>query len=205
MTTSAITGILVGSILGILGLDLAFVFGVLAFFLNFIPNVGSIIAVLLPLPLAIVPPGAFAREQLTLNDATEEIEQLSDWVLENLGDETPLHFTAFHPDFKLRDKPRTPPETVHAARRIARERGLKYVYEGNIHSDGGHTLCPGCGREVIRRSWHRVLEYQVGEDGTCAYCGYKIKGYFASPSPPQNNKPGVFRSGKDSQNNFSAV
>ena len=141
----------------------------------------------------------------TLNDATGEIEQLSDWVLENLGDETPLHFTAFHPDFKLRDKPRTPPETVHAARRIARARGLKYVYEGNIHSDGGHTICPGCGREVIRRSWHRVLEYQVGEDGTCAYCGYKIKGYFASPSPPQNNKPGVLRSGKDSQNNFSAV
>ncbi len=68
----------------------------------------------------------------TLNDGDSEFKELCDWVLDNLGDDVPLHFTAFHPDFKLRDKPPTPPETLHRARRIAREMGLKYVYEGNI-------------------------------------------------------------------------
>ena len=140
----------------------------------------------------------------TLNDSSDEIERLSDWILENLGDETPLHFTAFHPDFKLRDKPHTPPETIHAARRIARERGLKFVYEGNIHSDGGHTLCPGCGREVIRRSWHRILEYQVGEDGSCAHCGHKIKGYFTLPSSLRDNGGDVPRSERETRRGFRA-
>jgi hypothetical protein len=71
-------------------------------------------------------------------------------VLENLGDDVPLHFTAFNPDFKLRDKPPTPPETLHCARRMAMQMGLKYVYEGNIYSDGGNTICPGCkqGRDL---------------------------------------------------------
>src|SRR5208337_987026 len=77
-------------------------------------------------------------------------------VLENLGDDVPLHFTAFHPDFKLRDKPATPPDTLHRARRMAMQMGLKYVYEGNIFSDGGNTICPGCRQVVIKRSWHSV-------------------------------------------------
>ena len=77
----------------------------------------------------------------TLNDGDSEFKELCDWVLENLGDDVPLHFTAFHPDFKLQDKPPTPPETLHRARRIAMQMGLKYVYEGNIYSDGGeHDL-----------------------------------------------------------------
>ena len=100
---------------------------------------------------------------------------LREWILEKLGPDVPLHFTAFHPDFKLRDKPRTPPETLHTARRIAREVGLHYVYEGNIYSDGANTLCPKCGELLVRRSWHDVLENHL-QDGACARCGFAIAG-----------------------------
>ena len=112
------------------------------------------------------------------NDGDDEFKELCGWVLENLGDDVPLHFTAFHPDFKLRDKPATPPETLHRARAIARGMGLRYVYEGNIHSDGGNTICPGCKQIVIARSWHAVVSNRV-KDGCCANCGTKIAGVFA--------------------------
>ena len=111
----------------------------------------------------------------TLNDAGSETRQLAEWVLEHLGPDVPLHFTAFHPDFKLRDKPATPPETIHAARAIALEVGLHYVYEGNIYSDGAHTACPSCHAMVIRRSWHSVLENRLKE-GCCSSCGVAIPG-----------------------------
>jgi pyruvate formate lyase activating enzyme len=114
----------------------------------------------------------------TLNDGDSEFKELCDWVLENLGDDVPLHFTAFHPDFKLQDKPPTPPETLHRARRLAQQMGLKYVYEGNIHSDGGNTICPGCKQVVITRSWHSVMSNQL-KNGCCANCGTRIVGVFA--------------------------
>jgi pyruvate formate lyase activating enzyme len=113
----------------------------------------------------------------TLNDGDSEFKELCGWVLENLGDDVPLHFTAFHPDFKLRDKPATPPETLHRARRIAMEMGLKYVYEGNIHSDGGNTICPGCKHVVITRSWHAVMSNRL-KNGCCTNCGTRIPGVF---------------------------
>jgi len=115
-----------------------------------------------------------------LNDSPEETRLLADWVLENLGPNVPLHFTAFHPDFKLREKPRTPPETLHAARAIAREAGLHYVYEGNIHSEGAHTLCPSCNTVLIRRSWHDVLSNRL-KDGCCPKCGLAIPGRWTNP------------------------
>ena len=96
------------------------------------------------------------------------------------GPDVPLHFTAFHPDFKLRDKPSTPPETLHAARRIALDAGLHYVYEGNIHSDAAHTYCPGCGQILIRRSWHDVLQNSL-LDGTCPSCHLAIPGRWKNP------------------------
>jgi len=99
-------------------------------------------------------------------------------VLENLGDDVPLHFTAFHPDFKLNDKPPTPPETLHRARRMAIQMGLKYVYEGNIFSDGGNTICPGCRQTIIKRSWHSVMTNKL-KDGRCSNCGTKIAGVFS--------------------------
>ena len=123
----------------------------------------------------------------TLNDARDETLRLAEWVLEHLGPDVPLHFTAFHPDFKLRDKPRTPAETLHAARTIALDAGLHYVYEGNIHSDGAHTSCPGCGTMLIRRSWHDVLENRL-KNGCCPKCGLAIPGRWANPhgaTPPK--------------------
>jgi len=117
----------------------------------------------------------------TLNDDPAETRKLTEWVLTNLGPDVPLHFTAFHPDFKLRDKPRTPPETLHNARRIAREVGLHYVYEGNIYSDGANTLCPGCGAVLVRRSWHDVLENRI-KDGACSKCGAQIPGVWNKSS-----------------------
>jgi len=115
-----------------------------------------------------------------LNDDLAETRKLAEWILENLGPDVPLHFTAFHPDFKLRDKPKTPPETLHRARAIAREVGLHFVYEGNIFSDGAHTLCPKCGETLIRRSWHDVQQNRL-RDGACPKCGQKIPGRWSSP------------------------
>ena len=111
----------------------------------------------------------------TLNDDPEETRRLADWVREQLGPDVPLHFTAFHPDFKLQDKPRTPPETLHRARQIAREAGLHYVYEGNIYSEGANTYCPRCNELLIRRSWHDVLQNRLRE-GKCSKCGTAIAG-----------------------------
>ena len=115
-----------------------------------------------------------------LNDAADETRQLSEWVLEHLGPDVPLHFTAFHPDFKLQDKPRTPPETLHAARAVAMQSGLHYVYEGNIFSDGAHTSCPSCHTLVIRRSWHDVEQNRL-KNGCCPNCGLRIPGRWTDP------------------------
>jgi pyruvate formate lyase activating enzyme len=120
----------------------------------------------------------------SLNDEKEEVKELCGWILKNLGDDVPLHFTAFHPDFKLRDKPRTPPETLHVARQTAMEMGLKYVYEGNIYSDGGNTICPGCRRTILKRWWHQVSEVHISPEGMCTYCGQVISGHFQVPSRP---------------------
>lgn len=111
------------------------------------------------------------------NDDPEETKQLCRWVLENLGDSVPIHFTAFHPDFKMIDKPRTPAATLRRARQIALSAGVKYCYVGNVLDDEGQTtFCPNCGRALIRRSWHDILEYQLIESH-CP-CGQKIPGYF---------------------------
>jgi pyruvate formate lyase activating enzyme len=117
----------------------------------------------------------------TLNDSLDETRRLADWVLEDLGPDVPLHFTAFHPDFKLRDKPRTPPETLHAARAAALEAGLHYVYEGNIYSEGAHTSCPSCKAMLIKRSWHDVQKNALTPEGRCPKCGLAIPGRWTNP------------------------
>ncbi len=125
-----------------------------------------------------------------LNDDPGELRRLASWIVEHLGPDVPLHFTAFHPDFKLQDKPRTPPETLHAARRIALDAGLHYVYEGNIRSEAADTCCPGCGEILIRRSWHDVIENSL-RDGACPSCGRAIPGRWdnfqsaVAPAAPQ--------------------
>jgi pyruvate formate lyase activating enzyme len=117
----------------------------------------------------------------TLNDGAEEIGKLSEWMMQHLGPDVPLHFTAFHPDFKLQDKPPTPAETLHRARKIALDAGLHYVYEGNIFSEGANTYCPSCGELLIRRSWHNVLKNNM-KNGACPSCGLAIPGVWQRKS-----------------------
>jgi pyruvate formate lyase activating enzyme len=115
----------------------------------------------------------------TLNDDPLETRRLADWIVDHLGPDVPLHFTAFHPDFRLRDKPPTPPETLHLARKIALEAGLRYVYEGNIPDGAGDTYCPDCGTVLIRRDWHRILSNTL-HHGACPRCGQSIPGRWES-------------------------
>ena len=121
-----------------------------------------------------------------LNDAESETKQLAEWIGAELGDEVPLHFTAFHPDFKMRDIPRTPPSTLTRARQLARDVGLKYVYTGNVHDrDGGTTCCPRCAAPVIERDWYAIrpvgLRVGAGGVGSCRACGARIAGHFDLP------------------------
>jgi pyruvate formate lyase activating enzyme len=113
------------------------------------------------------------------NDSPEEIDAMTRWIERELGPDVPLHFTAFHPDYKMADIPATPVATLERSRRIARANGLRYVYTGNVHDEeGGTTYCPGCSSPVVVRDWHRILDYRVTESGDCAVCGHEIPGRF---------------------------
>lgn len=113
------------------------------------------------------------------NDSDAEVTSLARWVRAELGPDVPLHFTAFHPDFKMMDTPATPPETVKRARKIALDEGLHYVYTGNIHdAGGGSTWCPGCGGQLVRRDWHEVSDYRITPAQRCGACGTHIAGRF---------------------------
>jgi pyruvate formate lyase activating enzyme len=119
------------------------------------------------------------------NDSDAEITALSAWVARHLGTEVPLHFTAFHPDWKMRDTPPTPPATLTRARSIALAEGLQYVYTGNVHDlAGGSTHCPGCRRPVIQRDWYVIQGYELTAAGACRYCGTAIAGEFAAAPVP---------------------
>ena len=122
-----------------------------------------------------------------LNDAPGETRALSEWIRDHMGPDVPLHFTAFHPDYKMTDRPPTPPRTLSEARRIARSVGLRHVYTGNVHDrEGQTTFCPGCGAKVIERDWHAVRAARM-RGGACAGCGTRIAGRFAegpiAPAP----------------------
>jgi pyruvate formate lyase activating enzyme len=112
------------------------------------------------------------------NDSDEELHRLSSWFAETLGPDVPLHFTAFHPDFKMRDLGYTPVETLRRARRIAQGYGLRYVYTGNVYDpDGDATRCPSCGETVIARDRYRILGWNL-RDGACGSCGATVAGVF---------------------------
>jgi len=114
------------------------------------------------------------------NDSDAEIDRMTQWIAEKLGPDVPLHFTAFHPDWKMLDKPRTPPATLTQARRIALANGLHFVYTGNVHDrEGGSTWCPGCGVRLIERDWYQLGSWQLTESGACQKCGTQIPGVFA--------------------------
>jgi pyruvate formate lyase activating enzyme len=117
------------------------------------------------------------------NDSDTEIAAECEWLVAHLGRDVPLHFTAFHPDFKMRDVPPTPPATLTRARRIALDLGLRYVYTGNVHDpDGQTTTCPGCGAAVVVRDWYVIEAYALGDDGRCRRCRTPVPGRFAGPA-----------------------
>jgi pyruvate formate lyase activating enzyme len=104
-------------------------------------------------------------------------------VLENLGPDVPMHFTAFHPDWKMRDVPPTPASTLSRAREIALKNGIHYAYTGNVHdSKGGSTWCSGCGNLLIERDWYRLGEWNLTASGSCRFCGTACAGRF-DPAP----------------------
>jgi len=117
------------------------------------------------------------------NDSTAELARLAGWVATELGPDVPLHFSAFHPDFRMRDVPRTPVQTLQRARDIALAQGLRYVYTGNVHDSAGQTTsCPGCGAAAIVRDWYVLRDYQVTDAGCCVHCGVSLPGVFDGPA-----------------------
>ena len=113
------------------------------------------------------------------NDSAAEIEAESAWVMDRLGPDVPLHFTAFHPDWKLMDTPPTPPETLRLARQIALNAGIRYVYTGNIYDPAGQsTYCHSCGATLIGRDWYDLTTWNLTADGGCGRCGACCNGVF---------------------------
>ncbi len=119
------------------------------------------------------------------NDSDAEIKALSAWVAHELGPAVPVHFTAFHPEWKMAGVPPTPPATLTKARRLALDAGLFYVYTGNVHdTDGGTTHCPGCRHPVIVRNWYDISHYDLTPQGNCPRCGAPIAGRFGAFATP---------------------
>jgi pyruvate formate lyase activating enzyme len=113
-----------------------------------------------------------------LNDGDRELHELAQWVAGELSPDVPLHFSAFHPDYKLKDIPATPVATLRRARAIAMREGLRFVYTGNVHDrEGGTTSCPSCGAAVIVRDWYQIVEAHL-DRGTCEACKTPIPGHF---------------------------
>jgi len=113
------------------------------------------------------------------NDSEAELEELCGWVFDNLGPDIPIHFSAFHPDFRMLDKAKTPLQTLLRAHKIAKEAGIHHVYCGNVHHlETDATYCPNCGGTVIARDWYELIHYSVGQGGHCQNCSTAIAGRF---------------------------
>ncbi|WP_142849782.1 AmmeMemoRadiSam system radical SAM enzyme [Telmatospirillum sp. J64-1] len=113
------------------------------------------------------------------NDSPAEIEAMTAWIMEHLGPDVPLHFTAFHPDWKMLDKQATPSSTLRNARAIAKRNGLRHVYTGNVSDpEGGSTWCHGCGALLIGRDWYELSAWNLTEEGHCRDCGTPLPGIF---------------------------
>ena len=115
------------------------------------------------------------------NDSDAELTAMSQWLMKELGPDVPLHFSAFHPDYKMQDTPRTPLATLVRAREIALAQGLHYVYTGNVHNiEGDTTFCPSCHAALIVRDWYAINQYRLTPDGHCPDCATAIAGRFDS-------------------------
>jgi len=113
------------------------------------------------------------------NDSDKELEEMTQWIMTQLGPDVPLHFTAFHPDWKMLDHPPTPASTLTRARRIALKNGIRYVYTGNVHDEeGGSTYCHQCGHQLIGRDWYVLTDWHLTADGHCDHCGAPCAGVF---------------------------
>jgi pyruvate formate lyase activating enzyme len=113
------------------------------------------------------------------NDSSAEITALSQWVMKELGPDVPLHFSAFHPDYKMPDVPATPATTLVRARTLALQEGLHHVYTGNIHHiEGDTTFCPHCQAPLIVRDWYQIKHYRLTAAGACLDCGVALAGRF---------------------------
>jgi len=117
------------------------------------------------------------------NDSDGELERLTQWVVDQLGPDVPMHFTAFHPDWKMLDVAPTPPSTLTRAREIAIRNGVRYAYTGNVHDeDGGSTLCHECGATLVARDWYVLRGWNLTDDGRCKACGARCAGVFDGPA-----------------------
>ena len=117
------------------------------------------------------------------NDSEAELEAMTQWVVENLGADVPLHFSAFHPDWKMLDKPPTPIASLLLARQIALKNGVHYAYVGNVHDKSADsTYCHSCGKLLIGRDWYELSEWNLDESGCCRFCGERCAGVF-NPKP----------------------
>ncbi len=115
------------------------------------------------------------------NDSETELEEMTQWVVENLGPDVPMHFTAFHPDWKMLDKPPTSSRTLTMARRIALKNGVRYAYTGNVHDQAGaSTYCHQCGNVLIGRDWYILSDWNLTAEGKCNRCGTTCAGVFAA-------------------------
>ena len=123
------------------------------------------------------------------NDSNTELEAECRWLADNLGPDVPLHFTAFHPDYKMLDTPPTPPATLTRARDIALAHGLQFVYTGNVHDRAGSsTWCPHCRQLLIERDWYELGRYALTDSGQCRHCGQQLPGRFEGPAQSWGRK-----------------
>ncbi|KAA3627452.1 MAG: AmmeMemoRadiSam system radical SAM enzyme [Proteobacteria bacterium] len=131
------------------------------------------------------------------NDGDRELEAMCRWIVDELGPDVPIHFSAFHPDWKMKDVPATAPATLTRARRIAMAHGIRYAYTGNVHDPaGGSTFCYQCGSLLIGRDWYELGEWQLDADGRCGNCAAACAGHFdASPGKWGRKRMPVLLSG----------
>ena len=115
------------------------------------------------------------------NDSDTELDEMTSWVVEELGPDVPMHFTAFHPDFRMLDKPPTPAETLHRARSIALQNGVRYAFTGNVYDpEGQSTYCHACQGLLIGRSEYNIDAWNLTDESTCSQCGTRCAGLFES-------------------------
>ncbi len=113
------------------------------------------------------------------NDQDREVAAMAEWIARTLGPTTPLHLSAFHPDYKMLDVPPTPPSTLRRARSVAKAAGLQHVYTGNVHDvEGDTTSCEACDAKVIERDWYEILRTALDDEGRCNACGHRTAGVF---------------------------